>query len=160
MACRLHAHLQSLIVKRSMRLRTFWMLDVMDEVVNFNTSCTGKATLTLMTHGSITRTYTHPTFSKNSTLPTPLRLDKLKYKRPSIFPNQPPSFSSICRNNSKDLSAAFISISLQTTCLALLPRFTSPLALSLPSSPTLVQATLHFLPRHQLLLQTTSLSLQ
>ena len=113
MACPLHTHLRSSIVKRSIKLRTFWILDDMDKDVNFNTSFTGRAIHTLMTHGLITRTYMRPTFSKNSTLPTLLWLDELKYKKVqcilSINP-YPPLFTH--RNNKpKDLSATFISIS-------------------------------------------------
>ena len=61
------------------------MPDTMDEVVNFNISYTGRAIHTLTTRGLTTKTYTHPTFSRNSILPTLLRLDKLKYKKPRVF---------------------------------------------------------------------------
>ena len=154
MACLLHAPLRSSIVKKSTKSRTFWMPDVMDEVVNSNTSCTGRATLTLMTHGSITKTCMHPTFSKNSILPTPLRLDELKYKDPVHSPNQSLSSSLTHRNNySKDLSAAFISISCKSTCLTLPPQFLSPHALPLWISPIQMQATLRFPQRPLLLLR-------
>ena len=85
-----HIHLRSLIVKKSMKSRTFWMLDSMDKDVNFNISSIGRAIHTLMTHGLITRTCMHLTFSKNSTLPTLLQLDEPKYKRSNDFTNQIP----------------------------------------------------------------------
>ena len=156
MARHLHALLQSSIVKRNTRSRTFWMQDNTDEDVNFNTSYIGKGIHTPMTRGLIIKTYTPPTFSKNSILLTLLRLDKLKYKRPNDFTNQSPSSSSTCRNNnSKDPSAAFISISLQSTCPTLPLQSMSPLALLLLNWPTLTQATPHFPRCPQLHLQTT-----
>ena len=89
MARHLHALLQSSIVKRNTRSRTFWMQDDTDEDVNFNTSYIGKGIHTLMTRGLIIKTYTPPTFSKNSILPTPLQLDELKYKDPVHSPINP-----------------------------------------------------------------------
>ena len=87
----------------------------MDKDVNSNTSCTGKATLTLTTHGLTIRTYTHLTFSKSSILPTLPWLDKLKYKRPKASRQSIPiPLYTYHNSNSKDLSAAFISISSQT----------------------------------------------
>ena len=77
-------HPQSSIAKKSMKLRTFWMLDNTDKDINFNTSSTGRAIHTPTTHGLITRTYMHLTFSRNSILLTPLWLDELKYKRSNV----------------------------------------------------------------------------
>ena len=87
MACHLHDHLQSLIVKKSTKSRTFWMLDAIDADINFNILSIGRVTHILTTHGLITKTYIHLTFSKNFTLPTLLQLDKQKYKRLSAFAN-------------------------------------------------------------------------
>ena len=96
MAHLLHAHLRSLIAKKNTKSRTFWMPDNMDKVVNSNTSYTGRVIHTLTTHGLITRTYMRLTFSKNFILPTPLWLDKLKYKKVPVFspidPHPPLSF--------------------------------------------------------------------
>jgi len=60
MAHLLHDHLRSLIAKKSMKSRTFWMHGIMAEDKNFNTLCTGRAIHTPTTPGLITKTYMLP----------------------------------------------------------------------------------------------------
>ena len=80
MACLLHDHLQSLIAKKSTKLRTFWMHSDIAEDENFNTLCIGRVTHTLTTPGLITRTYMLLTHWQTSCLQIPLWLDNLQYK--------------------------------------------------------------------------------
>jgi len=80
MACLLHDHLRSSIVKKNTKSRTFWMHSIMAEVENFNTLCIGRVIHTLTTPGLITRTYMLLMHWQTSCLQILLRLDDLQYK--------------------------------------------------------------------------------
>ena len=122
------------------------MLDNMDKDINFNISSIGRATHTLTTHGSITKTYTHLTSLKNSILPTLPWLDKQKYKRPSALANQS-SFSPTFQlyDNLKRSLCCFYLYLLKSICQTLPRQSTSLLAPHPPNSPIPIPAALHSL---------------
>ena len=78
-----------------MKLNRSLIVGDMDEEGNVNISYTGRDTLTLTTHGSTTRTYTHWNFSKNTSL-IPLQLDNQLFKRKNLNIN---SFPILTLNN-------------------------------------------------------------
>ena len=123
------------------------MPDNIDEDVNFNTSYTGKATHTPTTHGSITKTYTHWIFSKNSTLPTLLQLDEQKYKKVQQFHQSIPILllHSSQQQLERPLHRFYLYLFHKPTCLVPPPQFTFPRALLPPSSSTRMQAIRHSL---------------
>ena len=85
-----HTLLQSSIMKKNTKSKQSSMPDAKGEDVSYSTSCTGRATHTLMTHGSHQKTSMPPNSSQNSCIPTLPWLDDRKYKRPIALSTRHP----------------------------------------------------------------------
>jgi len=119
-----HAPLRSSIAKKNTRSKQSSMPDAKGEDISCSTSCTGKATHTLMTHGLHIKTSTPLNSLWSSCIPTLLQLDDQQYKTHHLC-SQNPHLPFIPSEPSEELSTAFICPSL-ATCLVLPRRSLSP----------------------------------
>jgi len=96
------ALLRSSIAKKNMRSKQFWTPGTRGEDVNCNTSCTGRAIHTQMTHGLRIKTSMPPNSLQNSCIPTPLWLDNQRYKKTPLSLSK--SLSSPCPPTTEELA--------------------------------------------------------